>query len=543
MGKSAINEDRLFRNLPYFFSNPSKVTTELIQNAERSGADRASIEYRDGVLKVIDNGSGTSNPEALLVLAESDWDEKVLNNSNPAGFGLFFLFSVSETVTVRSLFGELTINCARYMEDRAYRETILDDNIPHGKTDQGFEIVAVLKKDVAEHFAVNTDDLAYFPLSISFNGEGIERKYTDTEFASYKIKTTYLGNKVYINPSAALHVNELSDDHFERKMMVIWYGMAIRDSRRSQDIIIDVKSGTPLTPQLPYRYEIQRNSSFYQFKEFVRKEIVDYCLAAINTANTDASDKRELFDMMKIMSTLATQDELDMLNIFYIREREKYYDDEDVSLKIIKKGSPAVISEEIIGLHISKGGETKTFASESMDIETIVIPSGFITHRSTAEKHPVWLTIENKGYIIEVICGDIGYELNYGWQDVVSITCGDKGAMPILSDISGWSDGRIFYKDLPTNFWEISDMVFKMRVFYQDFDTDTYDTQQDYFNKVIEADIMALTGRYDMNSLLGGLRTAEIDPFNVTSISINHEAKELVICFADSKQQRCLKLS
>lgn len=146
---SAINEKRFFKLLPFFFSNPNKVVVELIQNAQRSGADRANIDYNDGILKVSDNGSGTRNPIALLKLADSDWNDEVMANANPAGFGLFFLFSVAESVTVRSLFGELTINCPRYLEDETYRLNIFEEIIPQGKIEEGFHVIAVLKESVS----------------------------------------------------------------------------------------------------------------------------------------------------------------------------------------------------------------------------------------------------------------------------------------------------------------------------------------------------------------------------------------------------------
>src|SRR3989304_5853795 len=75
---------------------------EQAQNAVRSGATGLNITLKDGVLKTIDNGSGAVDPMSLFVLADSNWPEEVEENQKPAGWGLFFLYSISEEVVFTS---------------------------------------------------------------------------------------------------------------------------------------------------------------------------------------------------------------------------------------------------------------------------------------------------------------------------------------------------------------------------------------------------------------------------------------------------------
>ena len=71
---------------------------EIAQNAHRSGTTKLAVTLKGTALEVEDNGSGTDNPRALVCLAESDWPSDVMENQMPAGWGLFFLMSVCETV-------------------------------------------------------------------------------------------------------------------------------------------------------------------------------------------------------------------------------------------------------------------------------------------------------------------------------------------------------------------------------------------------------------------------------------------------------------
>ena len=66
-----INEEKLFKLLPYFFDRPSAILLEIAQNAHRSGASRLDITLKGATLEVEDDGSGTDNPRALVCLAES----------------------------------------------------------------------------------------------------------------------------------------------------------------------------------------------------------------------------------------------------------------------------------------------------------------------------------------------------------------------------------------------------------------------------------------------------------------------------------------
>ena len=173
-----INEEKLFKLLPYFFDKPSAVLLEIAQNAHRSGATKLAITLKGTVLEVEDDGSGTDNPRALICLAESDWPSEVMENQMPAGWGLFFLISVSESVSYTSLFGTLTVDCKRFLNEAAYRENALSLVDGSARTEKGFRIEARLMEGVFKSVAYLQvlDGLSYFPMSITMNGSLVKRK-------------------------------------------------------------------------------------------------------------------------------------------------------------------------------------------------------------------------------------------------------------------------------------------------------------------------------------------------------------------------------
>ena len=62
-----INEEKLFKLLPYFFDRPSAVLLEIAQNAHRSGACRLAITLKGAILEVEDDGPGIASIERTKV--------------------------------------------------------------------------------------------------------------------------------------------------------------------------------------------------------------------------------------------------------------------------------------------------------------------------------------------------------------------------------------------------------------------------------------------------------------------------------------------
>jgi hypothetical protein len=544
----SINEDRLFKKLPYFFDKPSNVFIELAQNASRADATILDIGLRDNVLTAWDNGEGCNNPEAIFILAESDWASAVESVQNPAGWGLFFLLCISTEVTFQSNFGTVTVDCRKYLESASYRKNILD-NINPGEKTEGFYLRAILKKEIAKNIMQNVNSsLRYFPLDITVNGRALRKEnLRDNACGSrdhvrdHIIETTYEGNDVYIVVGS--HFPE-SPQSLKSKMTVVWYGIPIECSTYYTCVYVDVREGSILTPVLPYRTAIKEDEKLEAFYGFVRDKVAAYCIDYLN--DPEKTDEFRVLNIMEAMECIATQGEMDMLRRFYVRVDEPHYPVEswnsNCKSKRIVHMNEASLKNEIVSsvtvkcLEDSNGQITDKVYK---DTESLVLPEGTIEAISLPRKHPSWLKVIDRELSLEVVCDGQPARENYTWTKAGRITCGDK-KIDVLALVGGWSDAEIFYTKNPGDVYDITTPIFDRFLYCDDFECDTYDTQREYFDKEIERDLMHVTGSYSKYDLLKGLDLAGLDISKITSIRIS---KDKMLISLGKKGSKTLKLA
>ncbi len=518
-----INEEKLFKLLPYFFDRPSAVLLEIAQNAHRSGASRLDITLQGATLEVEDDGSGTDNPLALVCLAESDWPSEVMENQMPAGWGLFFLMSISETVSFTSLFGTLTVDCKRFLNEKSYRDSTLARLDVSVRTDRGFYIKARLVEGVFKPvpYLQVLDSLAYFPMSITVNGGVVKRRNLSEACKHYPIKTSYLGNTVYLNPSGGMFLRSL--DSFLNHVSLVWYGIPLHATGYLQDVAIDVCQGDPLTPVLPYRTSIKHDDKAERFLGFVRKEVAVWCTEQIRAfEGKTPKDLKDMVDIMRLAAELLASEELDGLNLFYVEEVDPYHtegtdSDEVIRYRLVRKGEEPLVSERL-SLTVNKelvwdeGDEEKS----SLDIPKPILPSWTITRIDLPHNRPSWLQIKERWVSVGVTSRETS-RYDYMWHQS-SIECEGK-EISVVSLIEGWAEGDIYYANGSEDFRSVEDAVFD-RDIYSD-DGDTYDTQRESFARLIANEIMSITGRYPLADLIGGIRVTGIYPHEVRTIDID----------------------
>lgn len=517
----SVNEDRLFSLLPYFFDNPSSVVIEIAQNAQRSGATRLDIILENGILRTFDNGSGTDNPGPLFVLADSSWSEEVEENQKPAGWGLFFLYSIAETVIFASKFGTVEVDCHRYLSDGAYRAGI-HSNIDTGRGFSGFSIEAVLRAEVKDRILDSIDRLSWFPLDITVNGLPVVRKNAEDEFGNYDICTVYEGNRVYIKTSNFPDSTQRLLD----KLKTIWYGIPVNTRWwTNPSVVLDVTEGTPLTPVLPYRQTIKQDEKFDAIWKFVRNAVVDYATVCIN--GSESKDESRLKAQMENMERLGTQEELDRLERFYFVKFEPYHDGENLytrSVRIIGKDDISPVNEELM-----LEGLDDFFKKESFDHghEDVFLAEGTIKSVNLSERRPGWLKTRTVKRTIRVTAETTSlYSGRFNWVKA-SIEADCSMPVKLIAIVSDSCSGYIFYSDTPTDVYDVIDPVFDNRV-YND-EGDQWDSQRCYFEEELQNDVMAITGAYRLHKLLDGLLVAGITPEGVLSIEINRTEKSMIV--------------
>jgi hypothetical protein len=515
-----INEEKLFKLLPYFFDRPAAVLLEIAQNAHRSGATKLAITLKGTDLEVEDDGSGTDNPRALVCLAESDWPSEVMEYQMPAGWGLFFLISVSETVAYTSLFGTLTIGCKRFLNEAPYRNNVLNMVDGSAKTEKGFRIKARLMDGVFKSVAYLQvlDGLSYFPMTITMNGSLVKRKKLSETCRNYPIKSSYMGNAVYVNPKGGMSLGSL--DSFLSHVSLVWYGIPLHVTGYLQDVAIDVREGDPLTPVLPYRTSIKHDEKAERFLEFVRKEVAGWCVEQIHSFGEQSNpDLQEMVHIMRLAGELLSPEALDGLDLFFVEVVDPYYtesidSDEVVRYRLVRKGEGPLASER---LSLTVGDRLVWDEEESvLDGTKPVLPPWTITRIDLPVKRPSWLQKEERPVTVRVTALDTN-RYDYTWHKS-SIECEGK-EIPVVSMVERWAEGNIYYKDTPEDFLSVEGAVFDIKI-YSD-EGDTYDTQRDSFSGDIAREIMSITGRYPLSDLLDGLRVTGIRPHEVQTIDIS----------------------
>jgi hypothetical protein len=540
----SINEDRLFKKLPYFFDKPSNVFIELAQNASRADASLLDIRLSDNVLTAWDNGEGCDYPAAIFILAESDWNPTVESAQNPAGWGLFFLICISTEVTFQSNFGTITVDCRKYLESASYRKNILD-NIDPGQKTEGFFLRAVLKKEIAGNIMQNVNSsLRYFPLDITVNGKSLKKENLRDgvcKTRDHVIETAYEGNDVYIVVGS--HFPE-TPQGLKSKMTIVWYGIPIECSTYYTCVYVDVRQGSILNPVLPYRTTIKEDEKLEAFYKFVRDKAAEYCIDYLN--DREKNDEFKVLNIMDAMECIATQNEMDMLKRFYVHVDEPHYPVESwnsssKSKRIIHANESSPINEivssvAIKGLEDRKGQKT---GRSDEDTDCLVLPEGTIEAVSLPRKHPSWLKVIDWEYPLEIICDGKPARENYTWTKAGKITCGDK-KIDILALVGGWSDAEIFYTKDPRDVHDITTAMFDRFLYCEDPDCDTYDTQRESFDNETDRDLMHVTGAYSKYDLLKGLDLAGVDISKITIIQIK---KGKMLIKLKNKESKAVKLA
>ncbi|MFI5294361.1 MAG: hypothetical protein ACHQ0Y_04980 [Thermodesulfovibrionales bacterium] len=505
-----INADRLFKLLPCFFSDPSTSLVEIAQNSHRARASQLTITLKDNVLTAVDNGRGAKHAEPLFVLADTGWDEETVRDQNPAGFGIFHLVSIATEIIFRSLFGSVTVDATRLLNDKPYRESILG-RVNREDTCEGFFVKIVLsdKVDLNLHRA----QLKYFPMDITLNGEAVERKHaSDGEFI---IKTTYKDNFLGIKESILSDVRYYSGSDIENAALplVIWYGIKIpherNDCRRS--VILDITTGSPLTPVLPFREKMKRDDSWNTFLDFVREQTAEYCVSYINDRSNN--NVEDLAKRMKFLSVFGTQEQLNSLSRFYYLQDEPYAGKEwgpSKELVLIGKEEKRALENEVIDLVVD--GE------QLHEVDTIIaLPERAVTERTVCDRRPGWVEVKERTVHIDIDTTDTAgqFQGNYSWAKA-TISCVGK-SVPVVAAIDNWCDGAIYYSLAADDFRNLGLDTFVFEKVRSD-EGDSWETQQNSFNEEISDDLQNISGKYQRDDLFKGFWTAKISPWNILGI-------------------------
>lgn len=288
-----INTDRLYKVIGRFFTKKENCLLELIQNAQRSGAGHVEIKapYKDRnvistsdnqqkILYIRDDGHGIDDIISLLGIAYSNWDEKI-DQQQPAGLGFLQLISLSERIYIHSKFGRLIINSEHFMQNRDYRQRVIEADLIPEPDFIGTEIFAEMKDNASSYLHYFHSRYQGFAMDITINDElitHIDYQYIKTELEKKKgfiIETTYSGNPLIISIDMG-RVGIFSD---MSGCLINWYGQYISDyTTLGMNLFYyyEVREHTPLTPRYPDRDALVNDKLYDKFISFIKRTVIKH---------------------------------------------------------------------------------------------------------------------------------------------------------------------------------------------------------------------------------------------------------------------------
>lgn len=279
---------RLFRGTVY------EIVGELLQNAQRAGAKeiRFFLDRDVRTITIRDNGSGVASDieswAKILRMADSFYkDESVESNQNPMGLGLLSLFALEsvESVRLSSLSKTVLIETSKLWEAENYWGTWTELIEDAPRFVDGFEIV--IKTSEPETLASHGHLAHKFEYALTTAGDhgrwaaprgcqgflkvfldgrevdaSIPKQFTPSG-ENLVIETSYQGNRLKIGQS--FH-------DFAEYGYVVWYGQIIKTDS-SIPFLLEVVSGSPVTPLAPTRNSLVKDQKLEDLKRFVEDTV------------------------------------------------------------------------------------------------------------------------------------------------------------------------------------------------------------------------------------------------------------------------------
>lgn len=321
-GPGLVNETLLFsKQLRRLYKGTVwEFLRELFQNSDRAGASNVEVTIlAPGCFTYHDDGHGLLNGLQglfdLLCVANSSYeDEAVELNQTPMGLGVYALFVHEKVhrVRIESNTIALDIDTKRFLDGKEYRESWVErvEKRPMPEA-SGFSLLVEGDEDLTEevraqlHAQVPTPDgywgvhgqpfgpaLGYAGrLHITCDGQAVETELPAWFVLSQaEIEDAYQGNVIRISLSDSdgktvpprEFVRNLwtsytysSSDSDRGGLRIVWYGQPITDRSRLTDlrVFLDVRVGTPVTPQAPTRQTLIQDAALADLYAWVKDRV------------------------------------------------------------------------------------------------------------------------------------------------------------------------------------------------------------------------------------------------------------------------------
>ena len=268
---ASVSDDALTKATRLFNASIGDILAELLQNARRSGGTEVAIDcVEDPVLGPVicfrDDGPGLTDPNALLALGGSAWNEETQANEDPAGMGFFALAGRNARVIAarRDGPGGWELEMSR---------DALSGDAPitcRPRTDDLAGVAVIFEQRPGENISVAAAHAArYAPIDVICDGAAVER---DDFLAG--------ASHIEIWKGIRIGVYRRDDIRFKRKHMTanfhgVTLGVPLPELSEvhhgSYRALIDVQTCTALQLVLPPRKEVVHNDFLTELQQEIRR--------------------------------------------------------------------------------------------------------------------------------------------------------------------------------------------------------------------------------------------------------------------------------
>ena len=272
--KIGINPRILDKARNFFNSTTEDILNELLQNSRRAGATKVKVTKNTNTVVIEDDGIGIFSNCVAINLGGSEWSNETQEREDPAGCGLFSLANLDSVIESHG------------------KKVLLD-----AKAFSGAKEVEVEDSDFSKGTRItfrNTDEerafkykleraCKFYPVQVEYNGEELEKP------------KDFLQDAVYVEEWEGLKIGVIRtlDWHTTEFRLINFYGLQITstenrmpDFSRALDqddlfVRVDIVDCPKLQLVLPSRKEVVSNDFlpllFQQCKKVVFKYLKNYC--------------------------------------------------------------------------------------------------------------------------------------------------------------------------------------------------------------------------------------------------------------------------
>ncbi len=262
-------DHRLLDKVTRFFTmSLQDLFVELIQNARRSGATHIDVRQSDNGKNIVfsDNGCGIEDPQSLLALGASGWDEDTLEAEDPAGIGVFALSPFGAVIRSRAS-GSDSGWFVNLTPDHFTGK--LPATIEPDETEEGTEIIFPHTASGAEIRHALENAARYCRVSVAFDGVWIDQE-------------PFLKRAFHTDTWKGLCVGVLKGSGFRSETAINFHGLVVK-ARLPQvsmaleggafHVRIEVINCPQLKLVLPARKEVVQDSFFEELQVAVNRTI------------------------------------------------------------------------------------------------------------------------------------------------------------------------------------------------------------------------------------------------------------------------------